>query len=150
MRHNMIETLIGAVVLAVAVIFLAFAYSSAGFRSAAGYEVTAAFNTVGGIKVGSDVRISGIPVGTVTGLALDPDTFNAMVSMTIDKTYQLPEDSSATVSVEGLLGGNFIELVPGGSPGMIEPGGRIEYTEDSVDIMRMLGSFIFSSADRSE
>ena len=134
----------GAVVLATAAAFLVFAYSAAGFRNVSGYEISAEFSSVGGIRTGSDVRISGVSVGRVTGVTLNPETFDAAVAMMIDQSYLLPDDTSATVSSEGLLGGNFVELVPGGSPDMLEPGDRIAYTEDSVDLMRMLGRFIFS------
>lgn len=146
MRRNMIETLMGAVVLAVAGLFLVFAYSSADLRASTGYEVTASFNKLGGVKVGSDVRVSGITVGTVTEMALDPQTFRATVTMTIDDAYRFPEDTTAAIGSEGLLGGNFVELVPGGLPDLIEAGGSIEFTQDAVDIVQLLGKFIFSAA----
>lgn len=148
MRRNMIETLMGAVVLAVAGLFLVFAYSSADLRSGGGYEVTASFGKIGGIKVGSDVRVSGISVGTVTAMALDQATFRAIVTLTLDDAQKFPDDTAAAIASEGLLGGNYIELVPGGSPDLIEAGGQIEYTQDSVDIVQLLGKFIFS-AERS-
>jgi phospholipid/cholesterol/gamma-HCH transport system substrate-binding protein len=144
MKRNMIETLMGAVVLAVAAMFLVLAYGAANLRAGTGYEITASFNKIGGVKVGSDVRVSGISVGSVTGLALDPASFRAVVSMTLDENYTFTDDTTAAIASEGLLGGNYIELVPGGSPDMIEPGGSIEYTQDSVDIVQLLGRFIFS------
>lgn len=144
MHRNMIETLMGAVVLAVAAMFLVLAYSAANLRASTGYEITASFNKIGGVKVGSDVRVSGISVGSVTGLGLDPVTFRAVVTMTLDEAYTFTDDTTAAIASEGLLGGNFIDLVPGGSPDMIEPGGNIEYTQDSVDIVQLLGRFIFS------
>ena len=144
MHRNMIETLMGAVVLAVAGMFLALAYSAANLRASTGYEITANFNRIGGVKVGSDVRVSGISVGNVTGLALDPASFRAVVTMTLDDDLNFTDDTTAAIASEGLLGGNYIELVPGGSPDMIEPGGNIEYTQDSVDIVQLLGRFIFS------
>ncbi len=144
MQRGMIETLMGAVVLGVAALFLVFAYSAANLRASTGYDVTARFNKIGGVKIGSDVRVSGISVGSVTGLALDPNTFQAIVTLTLDDGYKFTDDTSAAIASEGLLGGNYIELVPGGSPMTIEPGGRIEYTQDSVDIVQLLGRFIFS------
>ena len=146
MRRNVIETLMGAVVLAVAGLFLTFAYSSATLRAGTGYEIIADFNKLGGVKVGSDVRISGIAVGTVTKLSLNPQTFRATVTMTIDDAYRFPEDTTAAIGTEGLLGGNFVDLVPGGLPDLIEDGGSIEFTQDAVDIVQLLGKFIFSAA----
>ncbi len=145
MQRGMIETLMGAVVLGVAALFLVFAYSAANLRASTGYEVTARFNKIGGVKIGSDVRVSGISVGTVTELALDPQSFKAVVTMTLDDSYTFTDDTTASIASEGLLGGNYIELVPGGSPMAIEPGGTIEYTQDSVDIVQLLGRFIFSA-----
>jgi phospholipid/cholesterol/gamma-HCH transport system substrate-binding protein len=144
MQRNMIETLMGAVVLVVAAMFIVLAYSAANLRASTGYEITADFNKIGGIKVGSDIRVSGISVGSVTALELDPASFRAVVTMTLDESYTFTEDTTAAIASEGLLGGNYIELVPGGSPDMIEPGGNIEYTQDSVDIVQLLGRFIFS------
>ena len=144
MKRNMIETLMGAVVLAVAAMFLVLAYSAANLRASSGYEITANFNKIGGVKIGSDVRVSGISVGSVTGLALDAASFRAVVTMTLDDSYTFTDDTTAAIASEGLLGGNYIELVPGGSPDLIEPGGNIEYTQDSVDIVQLLGRLIFS------
>ncbi|MDA0340144.1 MAG: outer membrane lipid asymmetry maintenance protein MlaD [Proteobacteria bacterium] len=144
MQRNMIETLMGAVVLVAAAMFLVLAYSAANLRASTGYEIKAPFNKIGGVKIGSDVRVSGINVGSVTDLTLDPQTFRAIVTLTLDDAYQFTEDTTASIASEGLLGGNYIELVPGGSPEMIRPGESIEYTQDSVDIVQLLGRFIFS------
>ena len=144
MQRNIIETLMGAVVLVVAAMFIVLAYSVASLRASTGYEITAYFNKIGGVKVGSDIRVSGISIGSVTALELDPASFRAVVTMTVDESYIFTVDSTAAIASEGSLGGNYIELVPGGSPDMIEPGGNIEYTQDSVDIVQLLGRFIFS------
>ena len=144
MQRNVIETLMGAVVLIVAAMFIVLAYSVASLRAGTGYEITAYFNKIGGVKVGSDIRVSGISIGSVTALELDPASFRAVVTMTVDEDYIFTVDSTAAIASEGLLGGNYIELAPGGSPDMIEPGGNIEYTQDSVDIIQLLGRFIFS------
>ena len=150
MRRSMFETLMGAVVLAVAAIFLGFAYSSAGFRDNAGYPLSASFGRIGSVKIGSDVRVSGIDVGTVTALGLDPETYLATVSMTIDETYRFPDDTTAVIATEGMLGGNYVELVPGASPDMIASGGSIEFTQNSVDIVDLLGRFMFSADKAGE
>jgi len=144
MRRSLIETLMGAVVLGVAGLFLVFAYTTADLGRGGGYEVFADFSTVGGLRVGGDVRMSGIKIGSVVRQELDPETFLARVTLSVDASLKLPVDTSASISSEGLLGGNFIDLVPGGADETLPPGGRIQYTQDAVDLMQMLGRFIFS------
>lgn len=135
----------GALVLAVAGVFLFYAYASSEFSTGGGYEVTARFTTVGGLKPGSDVRMSGIKIGTVSKQVLDPQTYLAEVTLSIDESIKLPIDSSAAVSSEGLLGGNFVDLVPGGDEKMLQPGERIELTQDAVDFVQMLSRFMFQA-----
>ena len=106
--RNLVETLMGAVVLAVAAVFLVFAYSKSGARSVAGYELTGKFNRVDGLTEGSDVRLSGIKIGTVTRQVLDPKTYLAVVTMSIKPEIKLPKDSSAQVSSDGLLGDKYL------------------------------------------
>lgn len=145
MHRNLIETLLGAVVLGVAGLFLAFAYTTADLGRASGYEVYAEFTTIGGLKVGNDVRLAGIKVGTVVRQDLNPETYLARVTLSIDPSVRLPADSSATISSEGLLGGNYVDLAPGGDPAMIETGGKIRFTQDAVDMVQLLSKFIFSA-----
>lgn len=144
MKHNIVETIIGAVVLAVAAVFVVFAYSATGVRSVNGYEVTARFERVDGIAVGSDVRIGGIKVGTIGGMSLDPKTYLAVVRLNIDQSVKLPVDTVAAISSTGLLGDKFMALVPGGDEKMLEPGGVIQYTQASVSIEDLIGQFMFS------
>lgn len=147
MNGNLVETLIGALVLLVAGFFLAFAYSSGGVGSSrvSGYELQARFNRADGLVVGGDVRLSGIKIGTVTKQALDPKTFDAIVTFTVDSRYQLPEDSAVKIASEGLLGGNFISVEPGGSNAALKPGSEIKYTQGSVNLMDLIGQAIFSA-----
>jgi phospholipid/cholesterol/gamma-HCH transport system substrate-binding protein len=144
MRRNTIETVLGAVVLAVAGLFLLFAYKSADLGSVQGYEVQANFSSTGGLQTGSDVRISGVKVGTVQSQSLDPKTYLAVVSMSIDKSVRLPKDTVAVIASESLLGGKFMALEPGGDPDMIAEGGRIEFTQSTPGIEQLLGQVIFS------
>jgi phospholipid/cholesterol/gamma-HCH transport system substrate-binding protein len=145
MGNNLVETLIGAVVVAVAGVFLVFAYSTAGMRSAGGgYEISAKFDKVDGLNVGADVRMSGIKVGTVTAQSLDPQTYQAVVRFTVASTYQLPADSTARIASEGLLGGNYLALEPGGAADMIKAGGQIQYTQGAVSLLDLLGKAIYS------
>lgn len=144
MRRNMIETVLGAVVLLVAGFFLAFAYSSADLRKIDGYALTADFSSIAGLSSGSDVRISGVKVGTVTGLTLNPKSYQAVVHMSIDPDVKLPQDTAALIASESLLGGKFLSLEPGGEADMIAPGGRIQYTQSSPGLEQLLGQVIFS------
>lgn len=147
MNGNLVETLIGALVLLVAGFFLAFAYTTGGVGSSrvTGYELNARFNRADGLVVGGDVRLSGIKIGTVTKQALDPKTFDAIVTFTVDSRYQLPEDSAVKIASEGLLGGNFISVEPGGSNATLKPGAEIKYTQGSVNLMDLIGQAIFSA-----
>ena len=146
MRGNVIEVVIGAVVLVVAALFLAFAYRTSQFRAASGgYEVSADFARIDGIHQGSDVRISGIKVGTVVADALDPKTYLATIRMSIDPEVQLPDDTVAQVTSSGLLGDKYMSLAPGGSDKMIPPGGKIQYTQSSISLENLIGQMMFST-----
>jgi phospholipid/cholesterol/gamma-HCH transport system substrate-binding protein len=148
--RNVIETLMGAVVLLVAAFFLIFAYTAANVGAVEGYRVSARFDDIGGLTPGSDVTISGVRVGSVVGTTVDPDTFQAVVTMTIDRAIRLDEFTSATVTSSGLLGGNHISLQPGGGEMMIEPGGSIEYTQSTPGLEQLLGQVIYSISDLGE
>jgi phospholipid/cholesterol/gamma-HCH transport system substrate-binding protein len=146
MRGNVIEIVIGAVVLVAAALFLVFAYRTSESRTVSGgYEVTADFARVDGIHQGSDVRISGIKVGTVVADELDPKTYLATIRMSIDPTVQLPEDTVAQVTSSGLLGDKYMSLAPGGSDTMIPPGGKIQYTQSSISLENLIGQMMFST-----
>ena len=145
MRGNVIETVMGAVVIAVAALFMLFAYKTSQLRSVSGYEVTADFARVDGIRQGSDVRISGIKIGSVVAEVLDPKTFLANVRMSIDPSVQLPDDTVAEIISAGLLGDKYMSLVPGGSDKVIPPGGKITYTQSSVSLENLIGQMMFSA-----
>jgi phospholipid/cholesterol/gamma-HCH transport system substrate-binding protein len=151
MGGNLVETLIGAVVLVVAGLFLVFAYSTAGVRSGVGgYELIARFDRVDGLAVGNDVRISGIKVGTVTRQDLDPQTYAAVVRMTIDNGVKVPADSSAKIATEGLLGGSHLAIQPGGSDEVLKSGGEITLTQGAVNLLDLVGQAVFSAGGAGE
>lgn len=151
MKRNVIETIIGAVVLAVAGFFLWFSYTTANVGSVSGYEISAQFSGIGGLKVGDDVQISGVKVGTVSAVSLNPETYLAEVSMTIDPSVKLPSDTAALISSESLLGGRFLSLEPGGDDEeFIEAGGRVQYTQAPQNLEQLLGQFIFSVASEED
>ena len=145
MQNNTVETLIGTIVVVVAAAFLFFAYSSTNTAALSGYEVLARFQHVDGVAIGTDVRLSGIKVGNVSALDLDPKTYQARVHLNIRQEVKLPEDSSIMVTSSGLLGSSYLSISPGGSDEMIAPGGYIEHTQGSVDLMSLVGRFIGSS-----
>ncbi len=144
MTGNVIETVMGAVVLVVAAFFLFFAYSTSQVRAVQGYQLTAQFDSVSGIHDGSDVRIAGVKVGSIVSETLDPKSFLADVRMSIDPTYKVPDDTVAEILSAGLLGDKFMALVPGGSEQMIPPGGRIKFTQSPVSLENLIGQMIFS------
>lgn len=143
MGRNPIETVMGAVVLVVAALFLAFAYNTANLGKVSGYAIQATFSKVGGLDNGADVRISGIKVGSVSGQALDPRTYQAVVGMTILPSVQLPQDTVASVASDGLLGGKYIKLEPGSAQETIAAGGAITRTRDYQSVEDMVGEIIF-------
>jgi phospholipid/cholesterol/gamma-HCH transport system substrate-binding protein len=144
MNRGLIETLMGAVVLLVAGVFIVLAYGATDIGGG-GYQLKADFNRATGVNVGSDVRLSGIKVGRVAALSLDPETYLARVTISVDPAVQVPSDSSLAIASEGLLGGTYLDLSPGGDEVMLRPGEQIQFTQDAVDLVQLLGKAIFSN-----
>ena len=141
--HNATEVVVGGAVLAAAIAFVAYATQSTGFaRSPEGYELSASFRSLEGVNIGTDVRLAGVKVGSVLDMSLDPKSFRAETTFAIEETVELPEDTAAVISSEGLLGGSFVELLPGGSEFSLEPGSEIEDTQGSVSIVQLLLKFV--------
>lgn len=147
MNRNVIETVMGGVVLLVAAGFVALAFQSGTVSRDDGYRVTAEFDNASGLAPGADVRMSGVKIGVVTEQRLDPKTFFAVVTMTVDEEIKLPKDTSARILADGLLGSNFVSLEPGGDEANIEAGGKITFTQGSINVVDLLGRFIFSAAE---
>lgn len=151
MRESLFETLVGAAVVAVAGTFLWFAMDRGGDGQTQGdqYDVTARFNNVSGISRGTDVRIAGVKAGIVKSIEGDPDRFEAVVTMSLDEKWALPEDTDARVSTDGLLGGAYVALEPGGSFDNIpqDGSGEITFTRGSVDLLTLFASFASGSGD---
>lgn len=144
MEKNILETLMGAVVLIVAAAFLYFAYEGSQMRVESGYTVSARFSDASGISLGSDVRVGGIKVGVVSGMSLDPKTYDAVINMQIRQSTAMPKDSSASIVSSGLLGEKYIQLTPGGDEKMLAEGGKIEFTQSAVNLEELIGKFMFS------
>ncbi len=143
-RRSITEVAAGAVVLLVAVGFLGYAIANTGRGGLGGYSLHAAFDNVGGISTGADVRIAGLKVGSVTGLAIDPKSYQAVATFTVQRDIKLSMDSSASIATGGLLGGNFISLATGGDDKMLADGGVITVTQSAVNLEDLLGKFIFN------
>jgi phospholipid/cholesterol/gamma-HCH transport system substrate-binding protein len=98
------------------------------------------------VALGSDVKLAGVKVGTITGLKLNPSTYMADAVISIDKAIQLPTDSAILISSEGLLGGNYVEIQPGGMPDNLAPGDEIEDTQGAVSLVSLLMKFVGGGA----
>lgn len=134
----------GAAVLIVALGFLAYALLNNGQATVAGISLTARFDNVGAIPIGADVRLSGVKVGRVLGTTIDPKTYQAVVSFSVQNGLAVPDDSSAVISSGGLLGGPFLTVSPGGSTTMLKDGQTITITQSAVNLEDLLGKFIFN------
>ena len=145
MQRSMLETVMGAVVLLSAVAFLSLAYEAADQRGFDGYEIKAEFGATGGLSVGEDVRISGIKVGQIVRQELDPATYVARIVIALDPQIQIPADSSARITEASLLGGNYLELMPGADLEMLQPGDVIYDTRDPVSLTDLLGKAVFAA-----
>ncbi|MBE9604068.1 outer membrane lipid asymmetry maintenance protein MlaD [Acetobacteraceae bacterium H6797] len=143
--RNLAEILTGAVVLAVAAGFLIFAIGNSGrSTTSGGLTLSAKFDRIDGLAPGADVRIAGVKVGSVTSQRIDPQSFLAVLTLNVDRGLRLPDDSSAEITSEGLLGGKYVALVPGGSDKDLASGGEIKITQSAVSLESLLGKFIFS------
>jgi len=137
------EIAVGGIVLAVAIGFFLFVVQTAGLPSLANsYELKASFRTAEGISVGTEVRMAGVQIGTVTAMELDVLTFRAETTFTVRDGIELPDDTAVAISSEGLLGGSFLEVIPGGSPFVLAPGDSILDTQSSVSLITLLMRFV--------
>lgn len=147
MRENTAEVAVGAAVLAAAAWFLWFILASTGVGgAAAGMDLSANFRSAEGLSVGTDIRLAGVSVGTVTGLDLNLETYRAEATFAINDGVMIPNDSAAVVASEGLLGGTYVELVPGGSFDMYSDGALIEDTQGAVSLIQLLMKFVGGDA----
>ncbi|MEZ5887348.1 MAG: outer membrane lipid asymmetry maintenance protein MlaD [Paracoccaceae bacterium] len=148
MAENVSEVLTGAGVIAVAIGFALYAGLGEGATARKGtYELHASFRSADGVSVGTDVRLAGVKVGTVTRLDLNPDTYYADATFSMKDGIVIPDDSTALISSEGLLGGNFLEIQPGGSPVAVEPGGEVLDTQGAVGLIQLLMKFVGKASD---
>ena len=141
----MVETLIGAIVVAIAIGFMFYAYANTSAGGVSGYPIEARFSSADGIVAGTDVRLHGIKIGTVSNVSLDPKTYLAIIRMDVRRDVQIPDDSAIKVTSSGLLGNSYLSIQPGGSPTNLKPGTQIANTQGSVDIMGLIGRAIYGN-----
>lgn len=147
-KENVVEALIGLFVVLVAVTCVIFAWERTGGGGAGKrLHVTALFPNAGGVNVGTDVRIAGLKIGSVSALRLDPQSYQAEVVLALDPKTKIPADSSAVITSEGLLGSTYVGLNPGGDPTPLKDGDAILDTQGSMDLMGLIGQFINKSGD---
>jgi phospholipid/cholesterol/gamma-HCH transport system substrate-binding protein len=149
MRENRTETFVGAVVLVAALGFGLFVAKAAGFgNTAQGYDLTASFRSVEGITTGTDIRLAGVKIGQISDLTLNPDTFRADVTLSFAQGIAIPNDSAVAIASEGVLGGSFVEIVPGGSFDNFAPGEEIEDTQGAISLISLLLKFVTGDGNK--
>lgn len=148
MRDRLSEVVAGLLVIVGAAAFLGYAITRSGAGGAiGGYTLNAQFGSVGPLAVGSPVKISGVSIGTVSRIRLNPTTYSAIVDFTIEPSVKIPKDSSAAIESASLLGSDYLSISPGGSNTMLKPGGTIVATQSAINIESLLGKFVFSAAN---
>jgi phospholipid/cholesterol/gamma-HCH transport system substrate-binding protein len=143
--RNIVETIVGALVLVVAGVFVFYAFAKSDRGGPAGYEILARFDRIDGLKRGADVTLSGVKVGSVTGFDLDRKTYQAVVRMMVSSNVSLPVDTHAKIVSESLLGGMVVVLEPGGDAKMLPAGGEIDRTQGAVPLSELIAKFMFGS-----
>lgn len=143
MGRNIVETIVGALVLVVAGFFVFYAFAKSDRSGHDGYELLARFDRIDGLKRGADVTLSGVKVGTITGFDLDRKTYQAVVRITVTSGVNLPTDTNAKIVSESLLGGMVVVLEPGGDKQMLRPGGEIANTQGAVPLSELIAKFMF-------
>lgn len=143
MTHSTGEVALGGVVLAGAMAFGLYAVQSTGFSlGSEGYALTASFRSIEGVTVGTDVRLAGVKIGNVSEISLNPQTYRADTVVTLQDGVQIPDDSAIIIASEGLLGGNYVEISPGGSPFYFANGDEIMDTQGSVSLLSLLLKYV--------
>ncbi len=148
MSENKTEVFVGGAVVVVGILFGFYVFQTAGLSTGSGsYPIHASFRSAEGVRVGTDVRLAGVKIGAVTQIKLDSDTYEAKSTLSIGKDIQIPDDSSLTITSEGLLGGNFVEVVPGMSEDYLESGDEVVDTQGSVSLIQLMMRYVSGGQD---
>lgn len=150
MGRSIFETILGGAVLLVAAAFLFMAYQKNDSGAVDGYELKANFSRVDGLNAGADVMLSGVKVGSVKSQVLNPATYMAELTLTINGAIKIPADTVALIASEGLMGGKYISLEVGGDENVLKPGDRLQYTQTAPSLEQLIGQVIFSAGDKKE
>mgnify|MGYP000909395805 CR=1 FL=1 len=153
MQRKSMDALVGCFVLAgiLALAFLAVrASSSASAAIRGGYELTANFDNIGGLKTRAAVRSAGVVVGRVTDITLDPQTYQAKVIMRMDPRYHFPKDSSLKIMTAGLLGEQYLGMEPGADTEDLEDGGKVEMTQSAIVLENLISQFLYGQAGKGQ
>ena len=147
MKKNILETIVGAFVLIIAIyVGIIFISKSSNFKSSKDeFSLLAKFENADGIEQGSDVKIGGVKIGTILNKSVDYKSYNAILKFSIDKNLKIPDDSTAKIDSSGLLGDKHLSIVPGGSENMLALNEEIKYTQSSVNLETLIGKMIFST-----
>ncbi|MDR0631745.1 MAG: outer membrane lipid asymmetry maintenance protein MlaD [Holosporaceae bacterium] len=140
------ETVVGVFVLVVAVFFFNYVYRKSGWHGMDGYVLTAKFDKADGLSEGGDVKISGIQVGKIISMKVDPHSFFAIVKFYVPKELKLPRDTGANVASDGLFGGKYLSLTPGGEEESLKEGDEIENTAGPINLESLIGKYVFSQS----
>jgi len=146
--RNIVETIVGALVLLVAGVFVLYAFAKSDRGGPSGYDIIPRFGRVDGLKRGADVTLSGVKVGTVTAVDLDRKTYQAVVHMAVASNVDLPIDTNAKIVSESLLGGLVVVLEPGGDKQMIKSGGEIDKTQDAISLTELIAKMMYGSVNK--
>jgi len=146
-KSNFLEAVIGLVVLAVAGFFVSYVYANTDLKTRGGVEYSAGFTSIDGLAVGADVRVFGVKVGSVVSQNLDMNNYQAVVRFTIADDIVLAEDSAVKIASEGLLGGSYLKIIPGGADENLEPGSTFSETQGSVDLIDLVSRAVFAASD---
>lgn len=151
MRRDLVETLIGGVVLVLVALGIVVGFASSGVSTVDGYSIKAEFDDVSGVSVGTEVRLAGVKVGTVTDKALADDGRLAILTLSIDRAAVVPADSKVRILPEGLLGGSYIAIEPGGAAEDLADGAAIAFdrTQGSINVIDLLGRLVVQAAGNS-
>ena len=143
MKINILDAFLGFTVLLITGLFLFYVYITLDTKlfKSDGFRLHARFENIDGIVTGSKVKLSGVNIGTVKSISLEPESYYAFITMNFDKKFRFPDDTEASVQLEGLLGGSYISILPGGSDVMLLNDQEILYTQGSTSLLNLMLKF---------